>query len=175
MKKLVLTALLWLSAAVAPAQTTAVYLLSDGAELTTFSNLGALRAEVTARAAAGEFCSLSAFRLDVSIVDGVPETTSISLPITAAGADVVEPVASAPQDCDEACPDARAAFPDPPGVPAPLGEACDCFQILDVPPQRVRGDLGLETPRNRRESTANLPLPVDYAETARSFPLRSTH
>jgi len=108
--------------------------------LTTFSDLAALRAEVTAKAAAGEFCSLSAFRLDVSIVDGVPVTTSISLPITATGADLAEPAAGVPEDCNGACREARAAYPDPPGVPTELGAACDCFQILNVPPQRVRGD-----------------------------------
>jgi len=74
---------------------------------------------------------------DVAIVDGVPVTTATPLPIVATGADVVEAVAAS-ADCDETCEAVRAALADPPGSPAAVGEACDCFQILGIPPRRTR-------------------------------------
>lgn len=139
MKKLALLSALWVFVVAVPAQTTAVYLLSDGANLTKYSDLEALRVEVVTRGSAGELCSLSAFRLNIAVVDGLPVTAVTPLSITSTGADVVEPIASA-SDCDDACKAIRAAMPDPPGRPADVGEACDCFGILNVPPRRVRGD-----------------------------------
>jgi len=122
--------------AVAPAQTTAVYLLNDGATITAHADLSALRTALTAAATAGDFCRLTAFRLDVSIAQGLPTSTAIALEISASGVDVSEPTAGMPADCGKACEEARAAFPDPPGVPVAMGHACDCFRLTIGPNDR---------------------------------------
>jgi len=126
------------SAVVAPSQTTSFYLLNDDGAVTLHAGLDQLRTAVTAAAAAGDFCGLSAWRMDIAIVNGAPSATPLALTITAAGADVEEPVAGVPEDCDGDCQEARAASPDPPGVPLERGDACDCFAVLEWPPARRR-------------------------------------